>query len=148
MSESEKQDYKNTLNLPKTDFPMKADLPNKEPQWVKFWNEGNVYDKVVTKNEGRPCFILHDGPPYANGHIHHGTILNKILKDFIVKYKNLSGFLSEYVPGWDCHGLPIEHQVDKDLGPKKDKMNQLEKRKACREYAQKFVDIQREEFRR
>jgi isoleucyl-tRNA synthetase len=149
MSDSpEKPDYKNTLNLPKTDFPMKADLPTKEPLWVKQWSEGKIYEKVMERNKARPKFILHDGPPYANGHIHHGHVLNKILKDFIVKFKNLSGSLSDFVPGWDCHGLPIEHQVDKDLGSKKTQMTQLEKRKACRDYAQKFVDIQREEFKR
>ena len=147
-SSEEKPDYKSTLNLPKTDFPMKADLPNKEPLWVKFWSDQNVYSKLIERNEGKPRFVLHDGPPYANGHIHHGHVLNKILKDFIVKFKNLSGSQSEFVPGWDCHGLPIEHQVDKDLGAKKKGMSQLEKRQACREYAQKFVDIQREEFRR
>ncbi|MFO1519458.1 MAG: isoleucine--tRNA ligase [bacterium] len=149
MSEkNDKPDFKSTLNLPKTDFPMKADLPNKEPQWVKFWSETGIYPKVLKKNESRPKFVLHDGPPYANGRIHHGHVLNKILKDFIVKFKNLSGSFSDYVPGWDCHGLPIEHQVDKDLGPKKKEMSKGEIRRACREYAQKFVDIQREEFRR
>ncbi len=144
----DKPDYKSTLNLPKTEFPMKANLPSTEPQWVQLWSDQQTYQKVISRNQTKPKFVLHDGPPYANGHIHHGHILNKILKDFIVKYKNLSGFLSEYVPGWDCHGLPIEHQVDKDLGPKKKEMSGVQIRQACREYAQKYVDIQREEFRR
>ncbi len=149
MSETpDKVDYKNTLNLPKTEFPMKADLANKEPPWVQYWSEKRIYEKMIEKNEGHPKFILHDGPPYANGHIHFGHILNKILKDITVKYKNLSGYQSEFVPGWDCHGLPIELQVDKDLGSKKKEMSVVQIRQACRAYAQKYVEIQREEFRR
>jgi len=144
----EKFDYKNTLNLPKTDFPMKADLPANEPKRVGFWEEKKIYSKLLKKNASQPKFVLHDGPPYANGHIHFGHILNKILKDFIVKYRNLAGFQSDYVPGWDCHGLPIEHQVDKDLGSKKKDMSVVQIRQACRDYAQKFVDTQRDEFRR
>ncbi|MBL7686065.1 MAG: isoleucine--tRNA ligase [Deltaproteobacteria bacterium] len=147
-SQNEKPEYKKTLNLPLTDFPMKADLPNKEPGWVQKWAEQQIYSKILKKNENKPKFVLHDGPPYANGHIHHGHVLNKILKDFIIKYKNLSGYLSDYIPGWDCHGLPIEHQVDKDLGPKKKDLSKVQIRQHCREYAQKFVDIQKEEFRR
>jgi len=147
-SENEKPDYKNTLHLPKTDFPMKADLTNKEPLWIQHWQENKTYEKMIRKNEGHPKFVLHDGPPYANGHIHFGHILNKILKDITVKYKNLSGYQSEFVPGWDCHGLPIELQVDKDLGPKKKDMSVVQIRQACRAYAQKYVDFQREEFRR
>ena len=147
MSEDPKKpDYKSTLNLPKTDFPMKADLANKEPLTVRNWSENQIYQKMIQKNEGKKKFVLHDGPPYANGHIHFGHILNKVLKDIIVKYKNMAGFQSEYIPGWDCHGLPIEHQVDKDLGSKKKEMSIVEIRQACREYAQKFVNIQREEF--
>lgn len=146
--EKNKIDYKSTLHLPKTDFPMKADLANKEPAWIQYWSEQKIYEKMVQKNEGHPKFVLHDGPPYANGHIHFGHILNKILKDITVKYKNLSGFQSELIPGWDCHGLPIELQVDKDLGAKKKEMSVVEIRQACRAYAQKYVDIQREEFRR
>ncbi len=146
--ENQKPDYKNTLHLPKTDFPMKADLANKEPAWIQHWSENKTYEKMIQKNEGHPKFILHDGPPYANGHIHFGHILNKILKDITVKYKNLSGYQSELIPGWDCHGLPIELQVDKDLGSKKKDMSVVQIRQACREYAQKYVDFQREEFRR
>ena len=142
------KDYKDTLNLPQTDFPMKANLAQKEPFMLDFWEENKVYEKLQEKRKGCTHYILHDGPPYANGHIHIGHALNKILKDIIVKYKSMKGFYSPYVPGWDCHGLPIELQVDKDLGDKKDKLSVLEKREFCREYAAKFVDIQREEFRR
>ncbi len=142
------KDYRATLNLPQTAFPMKADLVNKEPEILRRWQETDLYHSILKKNEGRPKYILHDGPPYANGSIHFGHILNKILKDMIVKYKSMSGFLSPFVPGWDCHGLPIEHQVDKDLGPKKQGMKKLEIRRECRKYAEKFVGIQREEFRR
>lgn len=142
------KDYKDTLNLPQTDFPMKANLAQKEPFMLDFWEKNKVYEKLQEKRKGCAHYILHDGPPYANGHIHIGHALNKILKDIIVKYKSMKGFYSPYVPGWDCHGLPIELQVDKDLGDKKDKLSVLEKREFCREYAAKFVDIQREEFRR
>lgn len=127
---------------------MKADLVRREPETLKKWHEENLYQKILEKNEGKPKFILHDGPPYANGNIHFGHILNKVLKDIIIKYKNMSGCLSPYVPGWDCHGLPIEHQVDRDLGPKKKGMTKIEIRKACRDYAMKFVQLQREEFKR
>ncbi|RMG59421.1 MAG: isoleucine--tRNA ligase [Deltaproteobacteria bacterium] len=141
-------EYKETLNLPKTDFPMRGNLPKREPEVLRKWEEERVYEKMVAKNRGKKKFVLHDGPPYANGHIHMGHALNKILKDIIVKYKNMKGFWSEYVPGWDCHGLPIEHQVDKNLGEKKDTIPQDEKRQICRKYAEKFIDIQREEFKR
>ncbi|MBI4197472.1 MAG: isoleucine--tRNA ligase [Deltaproteobacteria bacterium] len=140
--------YKETLNLPKTDFPMKADLAVREPDRLKHWEGLNLYEKIITKNADQPKYILHDGPPYANGSIHFGHILNKVLKDIVIKYKNMTGHLSPYVPGWDCHGLPIEHQVDKDLGPKKKTMSKVQIRKACREYATKYIDIQRNEFKR
>ncbi|RMG03080.1 MAG: isoleucine--tRNA ligase [Nitrospirae bacterium] len=142
------RDYKDTLNLPKTAFPMKANLTQREPEFLKLWEERDIYKKMIMKNEGNPPFILHDGPPYANGHIHMGHALNKVLKDIIVKYKSMKGFYSPYVPGWDCHGLPIELQVDKKLGKKKHETSITEKRKLCREYAERFVGIQREEFRR
>ncbi|MCG2720534.1 MAG: class I tRNA ligase family protein, partial [Thermodesulfovibrionales bacterium] len=142
------KDYKDTLNLPQTDFPMKANLAQKEPLMLKFWEENRIYAKLQEKNRGQKHYILHDGPPYANGHIHIGHALNKILKDLIVKYKAMNGFYSPYIPGWDCHGLPIELQVDKNLGEKKDKLDIIEKRNLCREYALKFVDIQRDEFMR
>ncbi|MBI4124343.1 MAG: isoleucine--tRNA ligase [Deltaproteobacteria bacterium] len=141
-------DYKASLNLPQTDFPMKADLGRREPDFLKFWEENKIYSALVRKNQQGAPFIFHDGPPYANGHIHYGTILNKVLKDMVVKYKNMNGRFCEFIPGWDCHGLPIELQVDKELGPKKNKMTVLEFRKACREYAEKFIDIQRNEFKR
>ncbi|MHB8846638.1 MAG: isoleucine--tRNA ligase [Nitrospirota bacterium] len=141
-------DYKTTLNLPKTDFPMKANLKDLEPRTIGRWQEQGTYRLMQERNQGRPAYILHDGPPYANGHIHIGHALNKTLKDIIVKYKSMSGFAAPYVPGWDCHGLPIEHQVLKNLGPKKDTMSQAEIRTLCREYAGKFIDIQRDEFKR
>jgi isoleucyl-tRNA synthetase len=141
-------DYKNTLNLPQTAFPMKANLAQKEPSMLIFWDEGKIYEKIQLKNKDRRTYLLHDGPPYANGHIHMGHALNKILKDIIVKVKSMQGFYSPYVPGWDCHGLPIELQVDKNLGDNKEKIAIIEKRKLCRDYASEFVSIQREEFRR
>ncbi len=141
-------DYKTTLNLPKTDFPMKANLKDLEPRLLGKWQQEKIYDLIQKRNEGGKRYILHDGPPYANGRIHIGHALNKILKDIIVKFKTMEGFTSPYVPGWDCHGLPIEHQVLKNLGPKKEGMGQNEIRKLCRAYAEKFVDIQREEFKR
>jgi isoleucyl-tRNA synthetase len=141
-------DYKTTLNLPTTDFPMKANLKDLEPRTIARWQEQEVYRLVQEKNAGKQAYILHDGPPYANGHIHIGHALNKTLKDIIVKYKSMNGLSAPYVPGWDCHGLPIEHQVLKNLGQKKDSMSQAEIRKRCREYAEKFISIQREEFRR
>src|SRR3990167_4297932 len=130
MSETNPVDYKATLNLPQTDFPMKAGLAQKEPAILEKWEQQKIYEKVIQKNQGQPPFVLHDGPPYANGPIHFGHILNKILKDIIVKTKNMGGFLSEYVPGWDCHGLPIEHQVDKEFKAKKKQASVLEMRKA------------------
>ena len=108
-------DYKKTLNLPKTDFPMKADLPTREPEILARWEQAGLYQQIQQAREGRPAFILHDGPPYANGDIHIGHALNKILKDLIVRYKTMRGFRAPYVPGWDCHGMPIEHQLFKEL---------------------------------
>ena len=141
-------DYKTTLNLPKTDFPMKANLRDLEPKAIENWQKEKIYDRLQKKPAGSRTYILHDGPPYANGHIHIGHALNKILKDIIVKFKTMEGYKSPYVPGWDCHGLPIEHQVLKNLGPRKEGMSQSEIRKLCREYAEKFIDIQRGEFKR
>ena len=109
-------DYKNTLNLPDTPFPMRGDLAKREPQWVKQWQEGKLYERIRKASQGRPKFVLHDGPPYANGDIHIGHAVNKILKDIVVKSRSLAGFDAPYVPGWDCHGLPIEHQVEKVHG--------------------------------
>ena len=144
----EKKDYKDTLNLPVTGFPMKADLPKREPEMLDHWEKDGLYAKMLDKNRKGPAYILHDGPPYANGNIHMGHALNKVLKDIIVKYKTMKGFRAPYVPGWDCHGLPIELQVDKKLGNKKKEISLGDKRLMCRQYAQEFIDIQREEFKR
>ncbi|MGA2403850.1 MAG: class I tRNA ligase family protein, partial [Syntrophobacteraceae bacterium] len=141
-------DYKDTLNLPRTDFPMKANLSVREPEILERWDEMGLYERLREISEGRPRYILHDGPPYANGHIHLGTALNKILKDVIIKSRQMTGMDAVYVPGWDCHGLPIEHQVDKELGKKKETMSIYDIRGLCRRYAEKFVDIQRNEFKR
>jgi isoleucyl-tRNA synthetase len=142
-------DYKDTLNLPKTSFPMRANLPQNEPKLVEKWENDRVYFEALKANEGKPKFILHDGPPYANGNIHIGHALNKVLKDIIVKYKAMTGHLAPYVPGWDCHGLPIELQVEKNVGrAKKLAMSKAEVRRLCREYAEKYISIQREEFKR
>ncbi|MFH1595175.1 MAG: isoleucine--tRNA ligase [Pseudomonadota bacterium] len=141
-------DYKETLNLPRTDFPMKADLPQREPQILKRWEEMGLYGKIRAQGQGRPRFVLHDGPPYANGHIHLGHALNKILKDIIIKSRQMMGFDCPYVPGWDCHGLPIEHQVDKELKAEGLKLSQVEIRSRCRAYARKFIGIQGAEFER
>jgi len=141
-------ELKATINLPKTDFPMKANLPQNEPKMVARWDEMRVYDLIREANKGRPKYVLHDGPPYANGPIHLGTAMNKCLKDFIVKSKSMAGFDSPYIPGWDCHGLPIEIKVDKELGGKKLQMHPAEVRDACRKYAEKYLDLQREQFKR
>ena len=141
-------DLKSTLNLPQTNFSMKANLPHNEPKWLEKWEKEDLYGQTRTARHDAPLFTLHDGPPYANGRIHLGTALNKILKDFIVKSKTLAGFNAPYVPGWDCHGLPIEINVDKELGPRKAKMSVVEIRQACRRYAEKYVEIQRDDFRR
>jgi isoleucyl-tRNA synthetase len=141
-------DYKATLNLPRTDFPMKASLPRREPETLRRWEAMDLYARIRQQSRGRPRFILHDGPPYANGHIHLGHALNKILKDIIVKSRQMMGLDSPYIPGWDCHGLPIEHQVDKELKAKGLLLPQVEVRARCRAYAEKFIDIQRDEFKR
>jgi isoleucyl-tRNA synthetase len=141
-------DYKGTLNLPKTDFPMKANLAKREPEMLDRWDGMRIYDRIREDAKGRKPYILHDGPPYANGNIHLGTALNKIIKDILIKAKNMTGRDSVYVPGWDCHGLPIEHQADKELGEKKATMSQADKRRFCRVYADQYVGIQREQFKR
>ena len=138
--------YRKTLNLPKTSFSMRAKLPQREPEMLKKWNETDLYGKIRQARKGAPRFILHDGPPYANGSIHVGTALNKILKDIVVKSRTMLGFDSPYVPGWDCHGLPIEHQVDKQLGAKKLEMSIPSIRRACRKYADRWFKVQRKEF--
>lgn len=141
-------DYGKTLNLPVTGFPMKANLPVKEVEILKKWQETDIYRKMIDRNINKPSFVFHDGPPYANGHIHQGTILNKTLKDIVVKYRNMKGQYTKFIPGWDCHGLPIENKVDEKLGRSKANMSASEFRKKCREYAGEFLDIQREEFKR
>jgi isoleucyl-tRNA synthetase len=141
-------DLKQTINLPKTAFPMKANLPQTEPKMLERWEKENLYQRIRASRAGRPTYILHDGPPYANGRIHLGTAFNKILKDFFVKSKTMTGFDSPYVPGWDCHGLPIEIKVDSELGAKKAQMPAIEIRRACRKYAEKYIDLQRQDFKR
>jgi len=139
---------KETLNLPKTSFSMKAKLAQKEPEILKKWEQIRLYEKIQKKRENCTSFVLHDGPPYANGNIHLGTALNKILKDFIVKTNNMQGYKAPYIPGWDCHGLPIEIKVDQLLGKKKESMSVIDIREECKKYALKFVDIQRKQFKR
>jgi isoleucyl-tRNA synthetase len=145
---STKPDFKHTLNLPKTDFPMKADLPRREPLFLQEWRKLDLYNCIQKKPERQTRFILHDGPPYANGDIHCGHVLNKVLKDIVVKYKAMRGFDVPFVPGWDCHGLPVEHQLFKELGINKYQINQLEFRKKAYAYALRFVAIQKEQFQR
>jgi isoleucyl-tRNA synthetase len=141
-------DLKQTINLPRTDFSMKANLPQNEPKMLARWEAEDLYGQIRASRVGSPTYLLHDGPPYANGKIHLGTAFNKILKDVVVKSKTMAGFDSPYVPGWDCHGLPIEFKVDQELGSKKARMSASEIRRECRKYAQKWVDIQREDFKR
>ncbi len=141
-------DLKKTVNLPKTTFSMKADLPANEPKRLEHWQETGLYERIRKSRAGLPQYVLHDGPPYANGNIHLGTAFNKILKDFIVKSKTMAGFDSPYIPGWDCHGLPIEFKVDQELGKRKASMSIADIRTHCRAYAAKFVDIHRTEFKR
>ncbi|MBO4300182.1 MAG: isoleucine--tRNA ligase [Desulfovibrio sp.] len=141
-------DYKKTLNLPKTAFPMKANLAQREPETLKRWDTFKAYEAMIEASGSQGTYMLHDGPPYANGHIHMGHALNKILKDIIVKSRNMQGYASRYVPGWDCHGLPIEHKVEQELKQKKKTLPAPVVRKLCREYATKWLDTQRNEFKR
>jgi isoleucyl-tRNA synthetase len=142
-------EYKNTLNLPQTEFPMRANLPQREPGFVENWKASGLYERLQAHRSGAPSFVLHDGPPYANGNIHIGHALNKVLKDFVVKFKTMAGYRAPYRPGWDCHGLPIELEVEKKLGrAKKAAMDTAAVRRLCHEYADRYVGIQREEFRR
>ncbi len=142
------QDYNNTINLPKTDFPMRAGLPKREPGFLEGWEKDDVYHQLMERNEGKPLFILHDGPPYANGNLHMGHALNKILKDFIVRSRNMMGYKAPYVPGWDTHGLPIERQAIKAYKMDQHKVSTAEFRSKCEEFAHKHVDTQRTEFKR
>ncbi|MBU9889412.1 MAG: isoleucine--tRNA ligase [Candidatus Omnitrophica bacterium] len=145
---TQEKSYKDTLNLPRTSFPMKANLAQREPEMLKVWERDRVYAWIREGAAGRPKYVLHDGPPYANGHIHIGHALNKVLKDLIVKFQTMRGHDAFYVPGWDCHGLPIEHQCLKDMGKRKEEVERVPFRKEARRYAEKFVRIQREEFKR
>src|ERR1051326_1382924 len=142
-------DYKNTLNLPRTDFSMKADLVTREPDRLKKWESARLYEQIQNQRVTAKKFVLHDGPPFANGDIHIGNALNKILKDIVVKYKTLRGFNSPYIPGWDCHGLPIEFKVTQDMRKEgKAASDPATIRKACDAYARKYISIQREQFKR
>ena len=141
-------DLKSSINLPKTGFPMKANLPQNEPKILERWEEMRLYERIRQERKGAPVYVLHDGPPYANGPIHLGHALNKCLKDFVVKSKNMAGFDAPYIPGWDCHGLPIEIKIDQKLGGKKLQMKPVDVRLECRTYAQKYLDLQREQFKR
>lgn len=142
------QDYNKTLNLPRTDFPMRGNLPKREPDTLQKWEDEDLYEQMIAKNEGKPKYILHDGPPYANGEIHLGTALNKTLKDFIVKYKNMSGFCAPYVPGWDTHGLPIELKAMKSIGVENGAIPPVELRKHCKDFAMMHVKNQMAQFKR
>ncbi|MBP9854819.1 MAG: isoleucine--tRNA ligase [Candidatus Omnitrophica bacterium] len=141
-------DYRKTLNLPQTDFSMKAGLATKEPAYLKQWADVGLYTAIKKKGAGKKKFVLHDGPPYANGHIHIGHALNKILKDMIVKFKTMEGYNTNYTPGWDCHGLPIEHKLFQEMNKRKEDVNSVDFRKQAHDYAMNFVNIQREEFKR
>ncbi|VAV93432.1 Isoleucyl-tRNA synthetase, partial [hydrothermal vent metagenome] len=147
---AETPDYKTTLALPVTDFPMRAGLPKREPEWLERWNKIGIYDRLREK-PGRESFTLHDGPPYANGHLHIGHALNKILKDMVVRSQQMMGHDARYIPGWDCHGLPIEWKIEEQYrarGKDKDDVPINELRGECRKFAEGWVDIQREEFKR
>src|SRR5215471_9243860 len=139
-------DYRPTVFLPKTDFPMRGGLPTLEPKLVERWQQIGLYRRLREAAKGREKFVLHDGPPYANGEIHMGHALNKILKDIVAKSKRMLGYDSPYVPGWDCHGLPIENAIDKELKEKKKEMSAADFRRACRAFAARYVDIQRKDF--
>src|SRR5881394_494526 len=141
-------EWKDTVNLPRTDFPMKANLPASEPEMLGRWKAMDLYGKIRARRKGAPKFVLHDGPPYANGNIHIGTALNKILKELVVKSRSMAGFDAPYVVGYDCHGLPIELQVDRELGPKKRELSVADFCRACRAYAERYVDTMSEQFQR
>ncbi|MBQ3141025.1 MAG: class I tRNA ligase family protein, partial [Clostridia bacterium] len=141
-------DYNKTLNLPQTDFPMRANLPQREPEMLAKWEKERTYYGLNEQNKGKPSFILHDGPPYANGDIHCGTAMNKVLKDFIVKYKNMTGYYAPFVPGWDTHGLPIELKALKALNVSENTLSKTQIRECCREFALSFLDNQKAQFKR
>ena len=139
-------DYGKTLHLPQTEFPMRGNLPKREPQWLDFWQEHDIYKKRLAQREGAESFVLHDGPPYANGYLHIGHAMNKTLKDIIMKYKTMRGYYTPYRPGWDTHGLPIEHAVIKNTGLNRAEMSPLELRAKCLAYAKEFIEIQKKDF--
>jgi isoleucyl-tRNA synthetase len=138
--------YKNSIHLPKTSFPMKGNLPQTEPQKIEDWAQIGIYEKLIKRNEGRPLFVMPDGPPYANGSLHLGHVLNKVLKDIVIKFKNMSGYQAAFIPGWDCHGLPIELNVTKKLGDKRSQMSDAEVRQLCRQEALSWVEKQKKQF--
>ena len=140
-------DYNTTVLLPKTDFPQQARLTEMEPRIRARWEKEGLYERIVAARKGQTKWILHDGPPYANGEVHVGTGQNKVLKDMVVKFRTMQGFYSPYVPGWDCHGLPIEQKVMKELGEKAKSTEKAEVRRLCQEFALKYVDIQRRQFK-
>jgi isoleucyl-tRNA synthetase len=148
MAEKEEQNKDTAIHLPKTDFPMKGDLARREPEMVKKWDEDKVYQELIKARKKGPKYLLHDGPPYANGNIHMGHVLNKVLKDIVTRYWSIKGYYSPYVPGWDCHGMPIEHKVMEDLGSRKNTLSKLEIRKLCNDYAMKYVELQKQQFKR
>src|SRR5438132_13309749 len=139
-------EWKDTVNLPRTEFPMKANLQTVEPEWLDRWSQIDLYGKIRARRKGAARFVLHDGPPYANGNIHLGTALNKILKDLVVKSRSMAGFDAPYVLGYDCHGLPTALKVDREPGPKKRELSTAEFRRACRAYAQRFIGVMSEAF--
>ena len=141
-------EWKDTVNLPRTDFPMKANLQTAEPEAIARWDAMDLYGQIRALRRGAPKFVFHDGPPYANGQIHLGTALNKILKDIVIKSRTMAGFDVPYTPGYDCHGLPIELKVDRELGPKKREMSVADIRRACREYAGRYIGVMTAEFKR
>src|SRR6056297_2153665 len=148
---SDMPDYKDTLNLPQTEFPMRAGLPKREPEWLARWEEIGIYDRLRERTDGRPPFTLHDGPPYANGHLHIGHALNKILKDMVVRSQQMMGRDARYIPGWDCHGLPIEWKIEEQYrakGKNKDEVDVVDFRQECRKFAEGWIGIQRDEFKR
>src|SRR3954453_1329365 len=147
-AKQEKKNYKQTLNLPQTAFPMEAKLVQNEPKRLAMWTECRLYEKLITARASSPKWVLHDGPPFANGDIHIGHLINKTLKDVILRFKSMQGFQTPYVPGWDCHGLPIEHKIQQELGPKLREMSVVDVRKRCHAYAAKYAKVQSEQFQR
>ncbi len=146
MSNKKDNPYKDTVNLPKTDFPMRGNLPQREPDFIQSWLDNKVYEKMVTKNKGKGKYVMPDGPPYANGNLHIGHVLNKVLKDIVIKYRNMAGYEAAFIPGWDCHGLPIELKVTSGLGKKRDELTKADVRELCRKEALKWVETQKDQF--